>query len=419
VLDLDRVRQQFPALRKGNVVFLDNPAGTQITQRAINRINEYLLTCNANHGGVFKTSIESDLLLSEAHRAAADFINASKPEEIIFGANMTTLTFAISRSIGRTLRPGDEIIVTRLDHDANISPWRCLEQEYGAVIKWADIREEDVTLDMEHLASLIGKRTRLVACCWASNAAGSIVDVKTVAQLAHSVGAWCFVDAVHYAPHGPIDVQECGCDFLACSVYKFFGPHVGILYGREDLLDQLPAFKVRPADSRPPGKFETGTQNHEGIAGSLGAIEYLQWLGETFGSASPGHPLLSGRRPALKRAMNCLREYERELGRQLIEGLLTIPRLKIWGISSLDRLECRVPTVSITVQGRHPRDLALQLAEAKIYAWNGNFYALELMERLNLQAAGGTVRLGLVHYNTAAEVDRTLEAIRSAVQKFG
>jgi cysteine desulfurase family protein (TIGR01976 family) len=417
VLDLERIRQQFPSVRNNDAVFLDNPGGTQITQRAINRVNDYLLTCNANHGGAFRTSRESDQLLYEAHCAVADFINAPRPEEVIFGTNMTSLTFAISRSLGRTLRQGDEIIVTRLDHDANISPWRCLEQEYGIHIKWADIREEDVTLDMEQLTALISERTRLVACCWASNAVGSVVDVRRVADAAHRVGALCFVDAVHYAPHGPIDVQLSGCDFLVCSVYKFFGPHVGFLYGRHDLLEQLPAFKVKPADSRPPGKFETGTLNHEGIAGALGAIEYLQWLGETFGSGSTqDYPLLSGRRLALKRALHRVREYERELSRRLIEGLTGIPKVKIWGISSLDRLDRRVPTVSLTVDGRQPRELALRLSEAGIYAWDGNFYAVELMERLNLQESGGTLRLGLVHYNTAAEIDRTVETIRTAAE---
>jgi cysteine desulfurase family protein (TIGR01976 family) len=417
MLDLERIRQQFPSVRNNHAVFLDNPGGTQITQRAINRLNEYLLNCNANHGGVFRTSWESDQILHEAHHAVADFINASAAEEVIFGANMTSLTFAFSRSIGRTLRPGDEIVVTRLDHDANISPWRCLEQERGVAIRWADIRESDVTLDMEQLTSLIGERTRLVACCWASNAVGTIVDVKQVVQAAHRAGALCFLDAVHYAPHGPIDVQECGCDFLACSVYKFFGPHVGFLYGREELLEKLPAFKVRPADPRPPGKFETGTLNHEGIAGTLGAIEYLRWLGETFGGASSQeYPLFTGRRLALKRAMHAVREYEQELGRRLIEGLISIPKLKIWGISSLDQLDWRVPTVSITVAGWHPKELALRLAEVGIFAWHGNFYALELLERLGLQETGGVLRLGLVHYNTAAEVDRTVEVIRTTIE---
>jgi cysteine desulfurase family protein (TIGR01976 family) len=342
----------------------------------------------------------------------ADFLGAASPDEIIFGPNMTTLTFAVSRSIGRTLQPGDEIVVTRLDHDANIAPWRALA-ERGVAVKWADIDPADCTLDMGSLEAAISERTKVVAVGYASNAVGTINDVKTIVQLAHAVGALAFVDAVQYAPHGPIDVIDLDCDLLACSAYKFFGPHVGALYGKYDLLDRLHAYKVRPAPDDPPGKFETGTQNHEGIAGTLGALRYFEWLGEMVGNEQKAVDSEPTRRMKLLAAMEGIHEYEKELSRALIEGLASIDGVKVWGITDLNRLDRRVPTVSFTMQGRSPRAIAEYLAAHGVYVWDGNYYALAIMERLDVQKSGGMVRVGATHYNTLDEVARLIDVLRA------
>src|SRR3990172_10838337 len=281
-LDVITVREQFPALKR-QAIFLDNPAGTQVAQPCLDRMVAYLTEYNANHGGAFTTSRLSDSVLDEAHAAVADFLNAARPEEIVFGPNMTSLTFSISRALGRLFKPGDEILVTHLDHDANITPWVMVAEERGCKVRWVDFHREEGTLDMEDFRAALESRPRLVAVGYASNALGTINPVEKIVQMAHDAGVLVFVDAVQYAPHGPIDVAQLGCDFLACSAYKFFGPHVGMLYGRYELLDELQAYKVRPAPNDPPGKFETGTQNHEGIAGVLGALEYFEWVGETFG----------------------------------------------------------------------------------------------------------------------------------------
>jgi cysteine desulfurase family protein (TIGR01976 family) len=409
--EIERVREQFPALESG-AVFFDNPGGTQVARRVVERMSDYLVRTNANHGGAFQTSRESDAVLDAAHAAMADLLGARSPNEIVFGQNMTTLTFTMSRALGRRLAPGDEIVITRLDHDANISPWRLLAEDRGAVIKWVDFRPEDCTLDMADFEAQISDRTKIVACGYASNAVGTINDVAAVTQMAHAAGALVYVDAVQYAPHGPIDVQALDCDFLACSAYKFFGPHAGILYGKYDLLDSLRAYKVRPADDRPPGKFETGTQNHEGQAGTLGAVEYFEWLaGVVEGGARSEERDGAGRRAALVRAMTALAEYERGLGAYLIEGLQTVPGLKIWGITDPARLGQRVPTVSFTLAGWHPRDLAERLGAEGIYVWDGNYYAVSVTERLGLEDKGGMVRVGLAHYNTRAEVERLVEVL--------
>jgi cysteine desulfurase family protein (TIGR01976 family) len=406
--DVEQIRAQFPALASG-AIFFDNPGGTQVARRVVERMSEYLVRCNANHGGAFYTSIESDAVLHAAHAAMADLLGAASPDEIVFGPNMTSLTFTLSRALGRRLGAGDEIVVTRLDHDANIAPWLLVAEDRGAVVKWVDIRPEDCTLDMADFEAQISDRTKIVACGYASNAVGTINDVRSVVQMAHAAGALCYVDAVQYAPHGPIDVQALDCDFLVCSPYKFFGPHTGVLYGKYALLDDLRAYKVRPADDQPPYKFETGTQNHEGQAGTLGAIEYFEWLGGAApsGEGAPGQ----GRRAKLVRAMTALADYERGLGAYLIEGLQTVPGLKIWGITQADQLTRRVPTVSFTLAGWHPRQLAERLAAERIYAWDGNYYALAVMERLGLQESGGMLRVGLAHYNTRAEVDRLIEVL--------
>ena len=324
VFDVTRVREHFPSVTRPRApIYLDNPAGTQVAREVIEAVSDYLLYDNANSGGVFATGQRSDAMLAEARGAVADFLGAPSADEIVFGPNMTTLTFGLSRALGRTLRVGDEIVVTRLDHDANIAPWLALE-ERGAVVRWLDIRPDDCTLDLEALETLVGPRTRLVAVGLASNAVGTVNDVARIVRVARAAGAWVFVDAVHWAPHGPIDVEALGCDFLACSAYKFFGPHVGVLWGRHELLDRLPAYKVRPADDAPPGKFETGTQNHEGIAGLLGAVRYLEWLGNDLATSPP-----QTRRERLRSAMQALRARERDLSRTLLDGLQSIPGLRV------------------------------------------------------------------------------------------
>jgi cysteine desulfurase family protein (TIGR01976 family) len=324
---------------------------------------------------------------------------------------MTTLTFNLSRAIGLELRPGDEIVVTRLDHDANIAPWLALA-EHGVVVRHADFDPADCTLDMAGLAALIGERTKLVAVGYASNAVGTINDVRRVAQLAHAAGAWIYVDAVHYAPHGPIDVQAIDCDWLVCSAYKFFGPHQGVLYGRYDLLDQLRAYKVRPAENHPPDKFETGTKNHEGMAGTTAAVNYLADLGAEFGAPFVrDFPGFAGRRLHLKTAMAAIRAYERPLAERLISGLMAIPGVTLYGISDPARSAQRAPTVAFTLKGYTPRQVAERLGQAGIFVWDGNYYALAVTERLGVEESGGMVRVGIAHYNTGQEVDRLLAVV--------
>ena len=414
---VEAVRLHFPALAS-DTIFFDNPGGTQVSQEVIHRLTDYLVRSNANHGGVFRTSQTSDELIRSTRLAMADFLGASRPEEIIFGHNMTTLTFALSRAMGRDILPGDEFIVTRLDHDANIAPWCQMAEERGALIHFVDFHPEDCTLDYQDLENKLSSKTRLVAVGHASNAVGTIQDVKRIAELAHACGAWCFVDSVQYAPHSKIDVREIGCDFLACSAYKFFGPHVGILYGRYELLERLKAFKVRPADNHPPYKFETGTQNHEGIAGLLGAVEYFDRLAE----ATPGlgskslirkteSPILPGRMESLACAFQSIREYEEELCRYLLDRLQQVKGIKIFGITEKERTAERVPTVSFIVQGATPREISILLAQNDINVWSGNFYALAVTERLGLEESGGLVRVGLAHYNTFAEINRLVDVL--------
>ena len=412
-LDLSTIREQFPAL-ENKAIFLDNPAGTQVPQAVLDRMTAYLTETNANHAGAFETSRQSDALVDEARGAAADFLNASRAEEIVFGPNMTSLTFDLSRAIGRRLRPGDEILVTRLDHDANITPWVMVAEERGCTVRWVDFSPEDGTLNMDDLQAALDSGPRLVAVGYASNALGTINPVKKIVEMAHEVGAWVYVDAVQYAPHGPIDVQELESDFLVCSAYKFFGPHVGLLYGRYHLLDELTAYRVRPAPSDPPGKFETGTGNFEGVAGVLGALEYLEWLGETFGEqyTEKYSERYAGRRLRLKQAMAAIRAYEYELTRSLLDVLEETPGVTIYGITDPRRLEERVPTVSFTLKDWHPRRVAEELDKENIYVWDGNYYALAVTERLGLEESGGMVRVGPVHYNTVEEIERLGEALR-------
>jgi cysteine desulfurase family protein (TIGR01976 family) len=406
------VRGNFPALRAGTI-FFDGPGGTQVPQGVIDAGTTCLTNANANLGGAFETSKQTVELLSGARQAMADFLNARSPDEIVFGPNMTTLTFNLSRCLGRTLHPGDEIIVTRLDHDANIAPWLALG-ERGVSIKWVDIDPHDCTLNMVDLQRQFTMRTELVAVGYASNAVGTIPDVKKITDLVHERNGIVFIDAVHYAPHGPIDVQALNCDFLVCSAYKFFGPHVGIMYGKYELLERLPAYKVRPAEDRPPYKFETGTQNHEGIAGTTAALDYLASIGETHGPGFSGKfSSFSGRRLHLKTAMAVIQAYERELFTRLMEGLKEVPGLNVYGITDPRRFGERTPTVAFTMEGFTPREISERLAREHICVWDGNYYALAIMERLGLQENGGAVRVGLCHYNTAEEVDRLLEVLKA------
>jgi cysteine desulfurase family protein (TIGR01976 family) len=402
------VRQQFPALVRTvsgkPVVFLDGPGGTQVPHRVITAIGYYLIRNNANHGGLFATSIESDELLAEAHRAGADFLGADDPDCISFGLNMTSLTFALSRAVARRLQPGDEVVVTRLDHDANVSPWALAAQDARALVKYVDINRDDCTLDMNDFASRLSPRTRLVAVGCASNANGTVNPVRQICEAARAVGAWTFLDAVHFAPHARINVREFGCDFLACSAYKFFGPHVGMLWGRRELLEELVAYKVRPAPHELPGKWMTGTQNHEGMAGTLAAIEYLAEIGQTSEAAVD-------RRTALDNAMAAIQQYERTLLDRLLAGLAELPNIKVWGITDRNRLAERLPTVSITHAKIPTLDLAKWLCERGFFVWHGNYYALQLTETLGLEPQG-MVRIGLVHYNTMEEVERLLTALR-------
>ncbi len=411
-LDNDLIRAQFPALERP-AIFLDNPAGTQIAQASLQRITAYLTESNANHGGAFETSRRSDKVIDEARAAAADFLNASRPEEIVFGPNMTSLTFNLSRALGRRFKPGDRLVVTRLDHDANITPWTMLAEDRGLEVLWVDFHPEDGTLDMESLEAALAREPKLVAAGYASNALGTINPVARIVERAHAAGALVYLDAVQYAPHGPIDVGALGCDFLVCSAYKYFGPHVGVLYGKYALLDDLTAYKVRPAPADPPGKFETGTGNFEGYAGVLGALEYIEWVGATFGEtyAEKYQGRYQGRALRFKQALSAIRAYEYELSRALLDVLAETPGVTVYGLTDQRRLEQRVPTVSFTLKGKHPRQAAEALDRAGIYVWDGNYYALSVTERLGVEESGGMVRVGPVHYNTIAEIERFGEAL--------
>jgi len=407
-LDLDWVRSQFPALSQtvnGHpATFLDGPGGTQVPHRVINAISDYLKRDNANTGGAYATSRHTDAMIADARSAMADFLGCD-PDEVVFGPNMTSLTFAISRSIGRELGPGDEIVLTHLDHDANISPWRALE-ERGVTIRMAEIHEDDCTLDMDDLARKITDRTKLVAVGYASNAVGTINDVNKIIRLAHERGAMAYIDAVHYAPHGPIDVRALDCDFLACSTYKFFGPHMGVLYGKREHLKRLDPYKVRANTNAIPNRWEWGTLNHECIAGIAGCVDYLADVGRRV------NPLASNRRAAVLAAYDAIQKHERTLMESLIRGLLDIPELKLYGISDPKRFDQRCPTMAVRIKGHTPLELATRLGERGIFTWDGNYYAVNLTERLDVEKDGGFLRIGLAHYNMAEEVDRFIAALR-------
>ncbi len=391
-LDTNAIRGQFPSLHMKidgvTPVYFDNPAGTQVSQQVIDAVSGYYLYMNANQGGVFRTSLATDAMVYGVREKAARFLGAAKPEEIVFGANMTTLNFALSRALAKTLKPGDEIILTRMDHDANVSPWLRIAADYGLTVKWVDIIERDCTLDLNTLEAALSDRTRIVATVHASNAVGTINPVAQIAGMAHAANALYVVDAVQSAPHVAIDVQAIGCDFLLCSAYKFFGPHAGIMYGKYDLLASLPAYKVRPSHDEPPYRWETGTPAFELIAGVGAAIDYLMTLG-----------------------MGNLAAYERELVAHLIDVIEAAPGAHIAGITDRTRLHERVPTVVFSLDGYTPTQVAAHLAKSHIYVWDGNYYAVEIMQRLN--KPDGMVRVGLSHYNTHAEIDRFAVAMKA------
>lgn len=412
ILDPNVLRPEFPALMRPGPdgrpsVYLDGPGGTQVPQRVADAVAGYLLSHNANRGAPFRTGRQSDAVIDDAHLAVAELLNAAGPDEIVFGQNMTSLTFALSRSLARTWRPGDEVLVTRADHDANVSPWVLAAGDAGATVNHVDIDPADCRIDLADFAAKLSPRTKLLAVGMAGNAVGTIQPVAEMARAARAVGARVFVDAVHWTPHGPVDVQAAGCDFLACSAYKFFGPHVGILWGRRELLTALPAYKVRPAPDGLPGRWMTGTQNHEGIAGTRAAVEYLADVGRRFGGVAP----TADRRTAVRAAMAAIREYEIGLGRRLLAGLATVPGLKVFGIADPARSAERVPTVGLRLRDIPPRRIAEDLDRRGIFAYAGNFYALPLTERLGLEATGGLLRVGFLHCNTGEEVDRLVAAL--------
>jgi cysteine desulfurase family protein (TIGR01976 family) len=405
--DIAWVREQFPSLQlKVNgqqAAFLDGPAGTQVPRQVIDAVHQYFLEANANTYGAFLTSRRTSEMISASRAAMADLFNCS-PEEVIFGQNMTTITLSLARAIGRDLKPGDEILLTILDHDANYSPWKVLE-ERGVVIRTVDIRESDCTLDLDDLKSKLNAKTRLVAVGYASNAVGTINPVAEITKLAHASGAMVFIDAVHYAPHGPIDVKSLDCDFLVCSPYKFFGPHMGVLCGKKEHLERFKPYKVRPATDTIPECWETGTQVQELIAGIHAAVDYIAELGRRC------DPSVENRRAALLAAYWSTVAYERSLVSKLIEGLLAIPGLRFFGITDPNRFAERCSTVSFRLAKGTPTDAATFLGERGIFTWDGNFYALNLTERLGVEKSGGVLRVGLVHYNTAEEVERLLSAL--------
>jgi len=408
------IRSMFPSITiptdDGTIpIFLDNPAGTQVPKRVMDAVTTYYMTMNANSGGTFATSKRNDAMVEGTRQRMADFINAPSKDEIVIGANMTTLNFALSRAIAKTLATGDEIILTRMDHDANVSPWLRIADDYGLVVKWVDINTADCTLNMDSLEEALTEKTKIVATVHASNAVGTVNPMKQIAGMAHAVGAYHVVDAVQSAPHVPIDVQEIGCDFLLCSAYKFYGPHLGILWGRKHLLETLPAYKVRPSKDKSPNRWETGTPSYETYNGMSACLDHWEMLGEQFGDANL--PQYSGRVLRMKQGMMAVQEYERDLVSRLIDGLQALDGVTIAGITDQQRYDFRVPTVALVKEGHTSDEIAMYLAQHHIYVWSGDYYAVEIMKRLD--RPDGMVRIGIGQYNTAEEIDRTLEVLES------
>ncbi len=419
--DLEAVRSRFPALSITDDgqprIYFDNPAGTQVPQSVADRMRDCLLAANANLGGAFATSERAGEIVEDAHRAMADLLNAPSADEIIFGQNMTTLTLHVSRSIGREMKAGDEIILSRMDHDANVAPWLLLARDLGLEVRWLPFDHATFEFDLARFEDLLNERTRLVCVGAASNLTGTLNDVRTISRMAREAGAWTYIDAVQSVPHVPTDVQAIGCDFLACSAYKFFGPHQGILWGRREILERLEPYKVRPAPDELPWAFETGTLSHEGLAGTAAAVDYLAWIGETMAgdylARFDGYE--AGRRRFVHAAMACLFDYETTLTRPLLDGLKAMPGITVQGITAEDALARRVPTVSFTTRGTSPEEIARQLGLRGIFVWSGHNYAVEAARALGIYDSGGAVRVGPVHYNAVHEVERLLNVLEDVL----
>ena len=414
--DPETIRAQFPALAETDDgrrrIYFDNPAGTQVPQTVVDRMADCLLRSNANLGGYFRTAKLADEVVDNARAAMADFLNAESSDEIIFGQNMTTITLHVSRSIGRHLSADDEIIVSQMDHDANIYPWVLLARDLDLRIRWLPFDTETFEFDLTKLDELLSERTKLVCVGGASNLIGTINDVGEICRKAREAGAWSYIDAVQSVPHVSTDVQKIGCDFLVCSAYKFFGPHQGILWGRRAVLEQLEPYKVRPASAELPWCFETGTQSHEGMAGTAAVVDYFASIGQDFGTDyQADYPGFSGRRLHVHTAMDCLFDYERGLAQQLIDGLAAISGVTVQGITSAAAQDRRVPTVSFTHTSMKPADIAEALAKYNIFVWSGHNYAVETAKLLVIHDRGGAVRIGPVHYNSADEISEVLNAL--------
>lgn len=412
---LIRIRSRFPSLSRQqsgrDVIYFDGPAGSQVPQRVAMRIADALLQHSANRSGKFTTSREVDQLMAEAHAAAADFFGASDPREIVFGANMTTMTLHFSRSLSQAWNVGDEIVVTRLDHDANVTPWVLAARDRHANIRYVDVNLADCTLDENHFANQLSSKTKLVAFTCASNSIGSKTEIKRLVHQAQQVGAMTYLDATHYAPHERLSVQDWGADFVACSAYKFYGPHIGMVWARKKWLEEIRPYKLRPSPDTYPASWMTGTQNHPCIAGVTEAIEYLADIGREFrGDKQLNRPA------ALDVAYENIRSHEQKLIWQLIEGLQSIRGIHVQGIVDRNRQDQRVPTLAFHADRFTSAELAERLGEAGVYAWHGNYYALQLSEQLKMEPAG-MLRLGIMHYNTASEVERCLETLATIMSR--
>ena len=414
--DLEAVRAQFPALALTDNgtrrIYFDNPAGTQVPTSVATAIADCLLTTNANQGGYFASARDAEAVVQSARDAMADFLNAPSSDEIIFGQNMTTMTLHLSRSIGRLMRPGDEIVLSRMDHDANVWPWVLLARDLELEIRWLSFNTESFEFDLDDLDDVITERTKLVCVGGASNLTGTLNDVAAICDKARAAGAMSYIDGVQSAPHVATDVQAMGCDFFVCSAYKFFGPHQGILWGRREVLEQLEPYKVRPAPAELPWCFETGTQSHEGIAGIGATVDYFAAIGASMAAEqSSKAPQLNGRRQQVHAAMDLLFDYERRLAHHLIDGLINISGVTVQGITQAGAMDRRVPTVSFTHSDVAPATIAEALAKQNIFVWDGHNYAVEAAKALDIYDSGGVVRVGPVHYNSISEIDELLHVL--------
>lgn len=413
---VSRIRSRFPSLALKHSgrrrVYFDNPGGTQIPKHVLQRMNDYLLNSVANSGATFRTSLATDAMVADTRSAMAQFLNARSPREIVFGGSMTALTLHLTRALERLFSPGDDIIVTRMDHDGNVSPWRLMAERCGLKLKQLDFDGDTFRFDLADLDRLLTPRTRLIAVNHASNLTGTISDVAAIARKAKNVGALTYVDAVQSAPHCPIDVQALDCDFLACSAYKFFGPHLGILWGREDLLESLAPPKLRAASDDLPHRYELGTLPFELIAGLRGALDYYAWVGD----------VVAGKRVTrlgtrMNRGKRAIEQHERTLGHELIRGISELPGARIYGITQESLLRHRVSNVSFTLNGMSSQLIESELAKREIYVWSGGFYAIDMIDKFGLAGSGGVVRVGPVHYNTVSEIGRFLGAMHQIIHQ--